>query len=233
MTGMFLNAADSLRGPENICAPDPRMDRGEQSHAEALRNRHAAIEALFLPEAVPEAVRVHFETAKNVWLYAWFVYRFHMVAVQYVLTTLEFAARTRYEQLGFVEPAAERKPGLRFLLKDAQERGLISNSRFGPSKTRAFMRAKERQEFELMRAMQAQGVQEKVWEFSDSDVRPEDWEDGLSHVIEALPQHRNDHAHGTPMLYSTVLGTFETVHDLISQLWAAGPALSDTPNVST
>jgi hypothetical protein len=210
-----------LRGPVDICAPDPRMDRGEASNEEALRHRHAAIEPLHLPEAVPESVRVHFETAKNVWLYAWFVYRFHMVAVQYVLTTLEFAARTRYEQLGFIAPDAERKPGLKFLLKDAQERGLISNGRFGPSKRRASIRAKQRQEFEVMRAMQAQGVEEQVWEFSDSDVRPEDWEDWLSHVVDALPERRNDHAHGTSMLYPAVLGTFETVHDLICQLWAS------------
>ena len=73
MAGTPLSAAESLRKPETIYAPDPRMDRGEESNAEALRHRHAAVERFLLPESVPEPVRVHFETAKNVWLYAWFV----------------------------------------------------------------------------------------------------------------------------------------------------------------
>jgi hypothetical protein len=219
-----LGEADSLRTPMTICSADPRMDRGAESNAEALEQRHAAIEHLRLPDAVPEPVRIHFETAKNVWLYSWFVYRFHMVAVQYVLTTLEFAARTRFESLGLISSDAAAKPGLGFLLKEAQKRGLITNVRFGPSKRRAYMRAKERKAMEVMRSMLAQGVQEQAWEFTESDVRDEDWEDWLSNLIKSIPEHRNDHAHGTPMLYSTVLGTFDIVHDLICQLWNLSPS---------
>lgn len=154
--------------------------------------------------------------------YAWFVYRFHMVATQWVLTTLEFAALTRFKSLGHISPEDERKPGLSVLLKTAQRKGLITNERFRLSTRRAHFRAQDRKEMEVMRKMQTGGIQELAWEFDETDVRDEDWEDWLSHFVESLPEHRNDHAHGTPMLHSAVLGTFEVMHDLISQLWSPG-----------
>ncbi|WP_198674766.1 hypothetical protein [Rhodoferax ferrireducens] len=37
-----------------------------------------------------------------------------------------------------------------------------------------------------------------------------------------LPAIRNTYAHGSSMLHSTVLGTFEIVTDLVNQLYPAG-----------
>lgn len=62
-----VNEADSLRTAETICLPDPRMNRGLEANLEALNQRHAAIAHLTLPDSVPEPVRIHFETSKNVW----------------------------------------------------------------------------------------------------------------------------------------------------------------------
>lgn len=46
---------------------------------------------LTLHSGVPVAVLQTFETAKNVSLYSWFVYRFHRVAELVVYSALEFA----------------------------------------------------------------------------------------------------------------------------------------------
>jgi hypothetical protein len=97
-----LNPADTLRGLEGISTPDPRMIIGVEDPSAAFRLRHHAISGLQLREWVPSDVRIHFETAKNVLLYAWCVYRFHMVAEQYALSTLEFALRERLEFLHLV-----------------------------------------------------------------------------------------------------------------------------------
>ena len=87
-----LPRAESLRDWLTVTTPDPRMCMGEgEIEREALLRRQEAIAQLTLNASVPEDVRIHYETAKNVLLYAWFVYRFHMVAEQYVLSSLELA----------------------------------------------------------------------------------------------------------------------------------------------
>lgn len=125
----IINPADALRTPRDVCLPDPRMAH----HPNDLEKRWRAISALELTPAVPETVAHHFETAKNVLLYAWFVYRFHMVAEQYVLTTLEFALRERLSRDNFISVTDDWIPGLKLMLSKAREQGLISNDRFAPA----------------------------------------------------------------------------------------------------
>lgn len=56
----------------------------------------------------------------------------------------------------------------------------------------------------------------------ESNIQPN--EQDLSHdwigaFIKSLPEIRNEYAHGSHVLYSTVLGRFEIVCDLIDQLY--------------
>ncbi len=46
-----------------------------------------------LSDAVSVDVRIVFDTARNLYLYAWFVYRFYNVAEQQVFACLEMALR--------------------------------------------------------------------------------------------------------------------------------------------
>lgn len=46
-------------------------------------------------------------------------------------------------------------------------------------------------------------------------------DDALFIFLETLPAIRNTYAHGSSMLHSTVLGTFEIVTDLVNQLYPA------------
>lgn len=55
-----------------------------------LADRHAAVARYVLNATAPDAVRIHFETAKNLFLYGWFVYRFHPVASDRRCRWLEF-----------------------------------------------------------------------------------------------------------------------------------------------
>lgn len=102
-----LDPAETLRSPEKISLPDPRMGAG--AHAlNRLVGHHDAMSILPLGATVPEDVRVHFETAKNLFLYSWCVYRFYMVAEQYVLTTLEFALRSKFIAIGLIKTEDDR-----------------------------------------------------------------------------------------------------------------------------
>ena len=112
---------DTLRTPEIACQPDERSasfvvvnrETGE-SRPRGLADEYAEIATLDLAAAVPEGVRVTFETAKNLLLYSWFCYRFMQVAELHGLGTLEMALRrvfrTRSTRLTRWQPSLRTTP---------------------------------------------------------------------------------------------------------------------------
>lgn len=220
-----INPADALRDIDRVMQPDPRstyfsvIEQGQPRPA-TLQDRVDAIAPYVLNPTVPEPVRVHFETAKNLYVYAWFVYRFHAVAEQQALATLELALRERLILLGAVGRADERARGLRKLLKDALARGLIGNDRLLNRERWAFGIANHRFHLAQIAEMERLGLTEM--EIDDSAVRPTQQEldhDWIGAFIEGLPGIRNAYAHGSGMLHPAVLRTFEIVCDLVNQLF--------------
>lgn len=223
--GAAIDPADALRDIGSVIQPDPRsayfsiIEQGRPRPA-ALQDRIDAVAPYTLCNAVPESVRGHFETAKNLYVYAWFVYRFHPVAEQQALATLEFALRER-----LLGPDAVRRddvwvPGLRKLLEDALARGLIGNDRFPNRERWALDIAKYRFSLDQIAEMERLGLTEM--EADDSAVRPTQQDldhDWIGAFIEALPRIRNTYAHGSSMLYPTVIRTFEIVCGLVNQLF--------------
>lgn len=167
-------------------------------------------------------VRVHFETARNLYLYAWFVYRFYPVAEQQALISLEFALR---ERLALSYPdkygsATTWVPPLKKMLETARKDGLISNAGMRATERSAFRRARNRVSDEADRRLLESGAE--FVEFDPGGAVPElqDYcDDVLATFIETLPAIRNIYAHGSHMLHSNVLGTFEIVTDVINQLF--------------
>jgi hypothetical protein len=210
-------SADSLRDPEAALSPDPRTNS-----LDSLTERQQWLDEYLLADSVPYPVRVHFETAKNLYLYAWFVYRFHPVAEKHVLATLEFALRERLapmfpEQFG---PQAKRHPTLRTLIAKARKEKLLTNAGLRATERRARQRAEHRVALERIRYMQDKGLTELVCDATPAVPLPEDYAHDLLKIFEeTLPRIRNDYAHGSATLHNTVLGTFEIVTDLINQLF--------------
>lgn len=165
-------------------------------------------------------IRIYFETAKNLYAYSWFVYRFHMVAQQHALATLELALRTRFYPPDGVTD--DRRVTLRPLLERAVKEGLLSSDEFGLVRRMAIRRARDRQWQEAITRLRHAEV-----EFVDIDdkdavpLREDYWSGWLQDWVEVAPKLRNMHAHGTTSLWPTVLGTFENVMDAINQLWIA------------
>lgn len=189
-----------------------------------LQERHAAVSGFELTLAVPLDIRVHFETAKNLYLYAWFVYRFYPAAEQQALATLEFALRERLaplfsDQFG---PSAKRHPSLSTLFAKARKEKLIINAGLRANERLARKRADYRASMEHIREMKERGLSEMQFDDSAIEPLPEDYaHDSLKIFAETLPFFRNTYAHGSSMLHSTVLGTFEIVTDLVNQLYPA------------
>lgn len=220
-----INPADALRDIGCVMQPDPRsahfsVIEHDQARQATLQDRIDTMAPYALNPAVPESVRVHFETAKNLYVYARFVYRFHPVAEQQALATLEFALRERLILLGAIKRDDKQVRGLRKLLKVALARGLIGNDRFLNREGWALGIAKHRFSLEQIAKMGRLGLTEM--EVDDSTVVPtqkdlnHDW---IGAFIEALPGIRNSYAHGTDMLHPTVIRTFEIVCDLVNQLF--------------
>ncbi len=214
-----LDPADSLRRPEEIALPDPRMGSGAYARSR-LDGHHHAISGLTFGKAVPDDVRIHFETAKNLFLYSWCVYRFYMVAEQYALTTLEFGLRSKFIAEGLLNKDDDRVPGLKYLLRTARVKGLVSDGRFTPRLDIASELARHRHFLEVSQTMRDQGLTEM--HYDDSAVGPSEEDlaiDWLEKVAESLPDIRNMHVHGTGNLYPTVFRTFVIVHNIIEQLF--------------
>lgn len=224
----MLKDADSLRSPERICNPDPRTASSGKIDWDTGRacsitpaDQHAAVASFELNSTVPEAIAIHFETAKNLYLYAWFVYRFYPVAEQQALGTLEFALRERQPE--FVRQYYKKRkmePSLRALLKSAIIEGLVANEAFQARDRWARERAKARHECEQLANMSADEISTVMIDYSNVTPTDEDLNhDWLKVFLDAIPYIRNEYAHGSDMLYPAVLHTFAVVAELINQLF--------------
>lgn len=215
MKGESVHAADGLRDSVTAFQPDPR-----NQHL-SLDEHHEWIALFKLADAVPQVIRVHFETAKNLWLYAWFAYRFHPVAEGHALATLEFALRERL----FEDDRATGKParsfrGLHALLNAAIVEGLVRVEGLRAMERIARNRAEHRMLLQRIAYMREHRLQEMSYETTPVELAEADRDfDLLGLLLRSLPRIRNDHAHGSSNLHSQVSATFEVVTDLLNQLF--------------
>lgn len=229
---------EMLRQPENIWEPDPRSNMfvrldqaaGTIRYVE-LADHHADISALSLHEGVPKDIVVQFEVARNLYLYAWFVYRFYPVAEQHSLSCLEFALRHRFKDEIHAGKVAGRrkKPMLRSLLKHAIDKGLVKNEGFERWRRSREINLRNRFEDEKSQEMLDNDSKRISWSESEIEVTPAafDW-DFVSMLVEFLPYVRNDYAHGSTTLHNLALSTIQVVREIINQLYARPSELKKT-----
>jgi hypothetical protein len=223
-----LSLADMLRNSATALDPDARALATVSMRADGatsmgtLDERHGDVSQFDLTQAVPLDIRVHFETAKNLYLYAWFVYRFYPVAEQQALATLEFGLRTRLAMLDPAKygPNSTWIPSLSKMLKTARKEGLVSNAGMRATERWAMQRARNRVSDDATRRLIESGAECIEFDLDSAVPEPQDYSaDALSIFIETRPAIRNALAHGSSMLHPTVLGTFEIVADLVNQLY--------------
>jgi len=225
---------DGLRTPEHLCDPDPRTRYFVRVDPEtgatqplSQYDQYTSVAAYTLSEAVPENVRILFDTARNLYLYAWFVYRFYNVAEQQAFACLEMALRERLkDEMPLPEAYWPRKkrgqpPSLRPMLRYVIDRGYIQNEGFRTWRDRGIARAQQRYESEKLQEMQEKGLESIEMDYSEVVVTDEDLQDYdyLSVLLKHIPSARNDYAHGSDMLHNQVLHSFEVVSELINQLF--------------
>ena len=221
-----INECEQLRTPDRVYEPDSRsrslvtVDRRTgRSYPRGIKDQYKIIAQFELDDAVPEQIAIHFETAKNLYLYAWFVFRFYPVSEQQALASLEFALRERFPD--FVRKQSGKRLGLKRLLKHAIENGYIRNELFTTREQWAWRRAEMRFSHEKILEMMAAGVESIEWDESEVVVTQDDLDfDWLGVFQETIPEIRNRYAHGSSDLKHSVLHTFEMVVELLNQLYA-------------
>jgi hypothetical protein len=191
---------DKLRPPEYLCDPDPRNaltawcdTTNKIIRPLQARDLHEAVAAFSFHSGVPEDITQHFETAKNVYIYSWFIYRFQPVAELQSLACLEYALRVRLAEEIRSGKLKEKRPGLQRLMQYVIKHHLVKNEGFA-----RWVRA-----------------QDPEWDL-------------LTSLEKALPQIRNDYAHGSYNLTPTALGIIELVHEIINQLFESPRSLKSS-----
>jgi hypothetical protein len=222
---------DLLRPVEYIGEPHPiSAGFGTPLRKKGLADYHAQVAVIVLNKGVPEDVQLHFETAKNLFVYGWFVYRFFTVADHQALAALELALRMRYEK----EIPKSYYPRSKFatlkpLLRYAIDKGHIRHERFRRWNDQAEMRARSRYRQEKIQEMKEKGLDRIELDYSDIEVIDEDrnWE-YLESLLEGLLVTRNSHAHGSTSVCSPSVATIELVAEVINQLFPVQKPSSET-----
>src|SRR6266446_1007194 len=94
---------ESLKKLDEICQPDVRQNAFsvlDSKYPGIFRKRtvedfHRAAESIELHDGVPEEIRNHFQTARNLIIYSWFYYPFNITAELCAYTSVEYALRLR------------------------------------------------------------------------------------------------------------------------------------------
>lgn len=226
-----LHPADRLRDSSNAMTPDPRTVTWAAPEPPSLAAHHAAVSTIQISSAVPEPVAIQFENARNLYLYAWYVYRFYMSATAAALAALEFGLRERLRTT-FSEKPLGKKLMLKGLLSMAVGQGLVRNEGFRRWHHAAQVNARERLSMEALKAMidnELDSLEYQIPEFPEfPEILPEDQQwDLVGGLPDSLPTIRNELAHGSSMLTRQVLGTIELVAEILNQLYP-GPLMMES-----
>ncbi|MGE3787466.1 MAG: hypothetical protein AB7H03_12560 [Nitrospirales bacterium] len=229
MTAPEIFNPDFLRPLAHVSEPDPRnlafirVDPDTKNcRPIEIKDFHQEVSTLQLNSTVPQKITSAFETAKNLYLYAWFVYRFHPVAEHQALACLELALRKQYECELQEEDPDGRKPTLSPLLRYAIKHGHITPGGFRRWHEAAQRRALRRYEMEKIDEMYAKELKQIDLDYSDVTMTDADRNgEFLNFLADSLPKLRNEYAHGTAMIHNQALMTLEIVSEIINQIYTS------------
>lgn len=203
---------DPLKSLAEVTCPDSRR----AYFVYGLEDNHRHLASMTLHEGVPLNVRQLFETAKNVSLYSWYVYRFHQVAEMVGFQALEFALRLKAESYGLKKAPRNRRWTLGSLLAHAKENQWLATSAYPYYRKIAFRRAQQNVVFELSKKYDSFVIPEPTLE---QIALAESKMDVPGQLEQTLPFIRNDLAHGSSTLSPSSVGTLQLIFETINQLF--------------
>jgi hypothetical protein len=207
---------EKLKPLDQICKPDPRYELFVRVDQEAgtlapftVEDLHANMNDICLRDNVPEPVRSQFNTAKNLFVYSWFVYGFIPASELYAFGALEQALRERgrRENLGAEVDRKRDTRGLKYWLKYAIDHKWLKDESIERYQRNLKMGEESRKSDEAMGLPVSQ---------SDLAPGPQAY---CKILADTFPNLRNSLAHGHGMVYIPRALTLEICADLINQLF--------------
>jgi hypothetical protein len=176
---------------------------------------------LALDQSVPVEVGQLFETAKNLSLYSWFVYRFHQVSELIAFSALEMALRRRYSIENPDSLSRGRPPTLYGLLQHAKKEQWITNEGFTSLYEGAKNLAAHKKSMDLISAHDFEKEPTVlVEELSDEEIKAVLLDmDTVEGILFFVPRMRNELAHGSSNLHPYSISTLITVSETINQVF--------------
>ena len=187
-----------------------------------LEDHHSNLASIILHVDVPKDVKQLFETAKNISLYSWFVYRFHQVSELIAFSALEMALRNRYLKENPLDPdLKQRPPTLYPLLQYARNEKWITNKGFPSMCERAKYLAEHKKAMIKMQTHDFDKEPSMLIEEPDEDEISEAL--ASLDMVEAITSNahkiRNNLAHGSSNLHPNSVSTLRTVSEVINQIY--------------
>ena len=202
---------DSLKSLQAICEPDER----QRFFVGSIQDYHEELSKIVLNDTVPAGSRQLFETAKNLSLYSWFVYRFHPIAELTGWLALENALLEKAKREGELASDTERSPALRRLLAMACKHSWLQEDRIADRREAARARVQQRKVTEAI-------VKNVDWveDVTETEISEEAVNMRLlPQICRAASELRNHLAHGGQMLHPNSRATLRVTADLINQLF--------------
>lgn len=229
---MSEQVSDPFKRFSQILEPDVRAgfmsvrDAATGMRQATLEDHHNEIAHISLNESAPVEVRQLFETAKNLALYTWFVWRFHQPAQLYAYGAVELALREKAKNENpdwWNKEAKKFPPPLKKLLDEAKNCGWIKNEEFSRWRHHQQLAAWQIADYKQLDEMIRLNIKEA------ESPRFEDFEgeigdpgyDYVAILTTTIPYSRNNLAHGNSKVGPNSIGTLEICAELINALFKA------------
>lgn len=169
-----------------------------KAHRMTIEDHYSAINEINLQSSVPEEIRHHFDTARNLYLYSWFVFEFMPVAERHAFASVEYALKMK---------SGKERLGLKRLVGIAVEQGWINDNGFKYHK-----RLTEKS------ANQFTDITEEIQQESKSPDS-QNLKSFSQLLSETMHKIRNELAHGSNMSHPGGIFTIAICADIINQLF--------------
>ena len=217
---------DELRTPINMASSDIRNHYWGITSSELL---YDGVAQFPLNSNVPKGIVAQYDTARNLYLYAYNVYRFYNIAQQQLYSVLELAIKEGVgeEKLkAFIASKTTKKrrpqPGLRIYMQYLKENEVIANNDFSRWHERNRIAAKNAYHEKVHKIMDEQNLKEYQMDYSEIDESQFDVDWDYVHMLcEVIPGLRNSFAHGSKDLNNNVLGFFEDISIIINKIYSS------------
>lgn len=207
-----INEVDALKNFNELTKPDPR----NLAFLRTIEERHAYLSSITLKETVPIEVIQLFETAKNLSLYSWFVYRFHQTSEMVAFSSTELALKIRFK---LENPNSKNRITFNELIVHAINNHWVAKDNFSRLYQRAINIAEQTKAIEAAAFLDQTNSNECVLE----DLTKEEIYNALEgldlNFLLSIPKIRNDLAHGSKTLSPSSASTLQFLSEIINQIY--------------